>query len=221
MVGWRARYAAGNRTQDFNLRWLLTSRVRSLRDQSSKVAQLDVLRCADTERHTIAALDAAVAPIIMQPPALRLVVKTVKKMVETDHRQPSLIASSLDSLEEGCFLSAAQAVDIMRVLENCVEVEKRHEFWHIVIARVVDKWRLSEREHTQVFCYYGWEPSYAAQLVRDTPLESAIALQNKVLSHMGRADHVEFARSQRLTEFASRLIAANLAAGSSGTRHDE
>lgn len=61
---------------------------------------------------------------------------------------------------------------------------------------------------------------YATQLVRDTPLGQLLALQNKVLSHLGRADHAAFARSRRVAEFAARLIANNLAAGSSGTRHD-
>ena len=28
----------------------------------------------------------------------------------------------------------------------------------------MDKWRLSERDHTQIVCYYGWAPSYATQV---------------------------------------------------------
>ena len=117
-------------------------------------------------------------------------------------------------------MSAAQATEIMNDLVHRVPSDKVHEYWHVACARVADKWRLNEHDHTQIFCYYAWDPAYATQLVRDTPLGDLIKLQNKVLSHLGRSDHVEFARSRRVSEFAARLIASNLAAGSSGSRHD-
>ena len=79
-----------------------------------------------------------------------------------------------------------------------VPIERQFEYWHVVCSRVVDKWRLTEAEHTSVYCYYGWDGPYAAQVVRGTSLDDAIRLQNKVLTHMGRADHVDYARSRRV-----------------------
>ena len=61
---------------------------------------------------TIALLNrvaAAVAPLTMQPPALRLLRKSMKHASDHEAAWPSALAWSLDQLEEGCFLSAAQA----------------------------------------------------------------------------------------------------------------
>jgi len=182
----------------------------------SRDSQLQVLSLVDTERRTIAALDVAVAPIIMQSPALRLVMKAAKNASVS----PNGLALCLDSLEEGCFLSAAQAAEIMKVVQ--APIHKQFEYWHVVCSRVIDKWRLTESDHTQVCCYYGWDSSYATQIARDLVFDStsALKLQNKILVYMGRADHTEYARSRKVPNFAARIIASNIKAGSSGTRRD-
>ena len=114
-----------------------------LSQASSKKGQLQTLTMVDAERRTIMALDVAVTPILMQSPALRLVKKTVKKA-----NTPNEVAYILDGLEEGCWLSAAQATELMGALTH-IPAEKQFEYWHVVCSRVVDKWRLTEEEHTQ------------------------------------------------------------------------
>ena len=65
----------------------------------NKQGQIEVLQYADVERQTIAALDSAVAPIIMQPPSLRLVIKTTRRMVEHCDPSPERLAKCLNELE--------------------------------------------------------------------------------------------------------------------------
>lgn len=166
---------------------------------------------------------------------------------------PSRISSLLDQLEERCFISAAQASTILSAVPFSSSKDsrlnggssRRFEYYHVVCARVLDRWNLNETDHTEVACYYGWSPSYLVRLFRQAmeadaahtapaalvqtrvleeqsadqqgspPLYSRL-LQNRVLAHMGRADHGEYARSWAVRDYASRIIARNLSAGASG-----
>ena len=97
----------------------------------------------------------------MQPPALRLVMKVVKQAWSS-----AQVSQCLDQLEEGCFLSASQAAEIMSYATAHAPAPDREKikFWHVVCSRVVDKWHLTEAEHTQIWCYYGWDGEYAMQV---------------------------------------------------------
>lgn len=97
-------------------------------------AQLNVLRCVHAERQTIAALDSAVAPVVMQPPALRLVLRTVKSQ---DGLTPARVAQCLNQLQEMCFLSAQQATEIMAEITPRVSTTDIFKYWHVVCSRVV------------------------------------------------------------------------------------
>jgi len=145
----------------------------------SRAAQLGTLKLADEAHRTVASLDVAVAPIIMQAPALRILRKVITRATSE-----LAVAKCLDSLQEGCFLSAAQATDLMADVQ--APAEQRFKWWHVICARVVDKWRLTEKAHTQICCYYGWDDKYCLHLVGGIDLDDHIRLQNKVLTHMGR-----------------------------------
>jgi hypothetical protein len=144
--------------------------------------------------------------------------------------------------------SCAQAT---RILDGLTD----HDSWHVVCARVLDRWNLNEAEHSIVACYYAWEPSYVVTLLRqvverhlaeqrratDSACVAAVeageraeammavaddamddpqslpvcALQNRLLSHMGKGGDESRSLALLVREYAARLIAKNLDAGSS------
>ena len=55
--------------------------------------------------------------------------------------------------DDSLLRSEPGADEIMSELEPRIRTGKAFEYWHVVCARVVDKWRLNERDHTQIFCY--------------------------------------------------------------------
>jgi len=186
---------------------------------SSKEAQLRVLKIAITERSTISALDVAVAPVLMPPNVLQVVKSGIVKAC-VQNLSSHAAGDLLDGLEEGCFMSAAQAAEVMRGVQS-VGRSDEFKWWHVVCARVIDKWNLSEEHHTQVACYYGCTRASMVRLLREVSLDEPEMLQNRALSQVGRGDHTDYARSQRVSEFAAILIARNLRAGSSGAGAEE
>ena len=185
---------------------------------NSKPAQLRVLELTITERTVIAALDVAVAPILMPPNVLQLVKNGIVKAC-VNNRSFHEAGMFLDALEEGSFMSAAQAAEVMRGVQS-VGRSDGYKWWHVV-SRVIDKWNLSEKHHTQVACYYGCTRASMVLLLRDVALDQPDELQNRALSQVGRGDHTEYARSQRVAEFAAILIARNLRSGKSGDGSDD
>ena len=186
---------------------------------NSKPAQLRVLELTITERTVIAALDVAVAPILMPPNVLQLVKNGIVKAC-VNNRSFHEAGMFLDALEEGSFMSAAQAAEVMRGVQS-VGRSDGYKWWHVVCSRVIDKWNLSEKHHTQVACYYGCTRASMVLLLRDVALDQPDELQNRALSQVGRGDHTEYARSQRVAEFAAILIARNLRSGKSGDGSDD
>jgi hypothetical protein len=90
-----------------------------------------------------------------------------------------------------------------------------------------------------VACYYGWDAAYLTRMLKQvvelrqrdaadngTELDSDAELrdpgsippgllQNRVLAHMGKGGHATYSRCERVCDFAARIIARNLQAGSS------
>ena len=157
-------------------------------------------------------------------------------------------ATIFDQMEEGCFISAAQALEVMKEVQ---QVGRRDEFkwWHVVCSRVIDKWNLSEERHTQVACYYvrtpdlepktrispfrcsliprspplcgqGCTRATMVRALRGVPLDVPEEIQNRALSQVGRGDHTEYSHSKRVAEFAAVLIARNLRSSTSGSEED-
>ena len=161
-------------------------------------------------------------------------------------------------MEERCFLSAAQASQLLRAIAALLDPSKprdaelSREYVHVVCSRVLDRWNLTEADHTEVCCYYGWDAPYVVQLLKqamaaapdgeargasaaavqarvleeqsrgavDAPPLYSRLLQNRVLAHMGRADHAVYAHSWNVRSFAATVVARNLAAGASGGEPD-
>jgi len=214
---WRCAEAAPMTLPEAEVLLSKLAKLTTLREQH------ELLQLADGERRAVAALEVAVAPVMMMPPVLRSLLKAIQRHSGTSGFDcgtwaPAL-AHSFDELERGCFISASQAAELMAAV-LATDPKPLSAYWHVVCSRVVDKWNLNEREHSQVCCYYGWDAPYALRIVGDTPLDDKITLQNKVLSHMGRADHTTYSHSRKLPAFAAQIIADNLKAGSSGTRAD-
>ena len=200
-------------------------------------AQREILKRARRERLAVAAFDVAVAELVMSGPSVRLLEKVVGRVGTGS----DAVASALDALEEGCFLSSAQASKILAAAGHLPEAT-RHDVWHVVCARVLDRWNLDERDHSVVACYYGWDGPYVVRLLREVverrrqdegaPLpdgdESWDAyelrhpetieprwLQNRVLAHMGRGGDEARSRSAGVRRIATQLVAKTLHAGSS------
>jgi len=204
---WRCAEAAPMTLPEAEVLLSKLAKLTTLREQH------ELLQLADGERRAVAALEVAVAPVMMMPPVLRSLLKAIQRHSGTSGFDcgtwaPAL-AHSFDELERGCFISASQAAELMAAV-LATDPKPLSAYWHVVCSRVVDKWNLNEREHSQVCCYYGWDAPYALRIVGDTPLDDKITLQNKVLSHMGRADHTTYSHSRKLPAFAAQIIADNL-----------
>lgn len=129
----------------------------------SRTEQLAVLTRCSEERLLVCAFDVAVSPLIMTQPTVRHLVKIMRGGVRNGTTAKRL-SLALDSLETGCFLSAAQATTLMA--DAHVDERQSNEWWHVVCARVLDKWNLRDEEHTQVACYYGWDAAFLSRLLR-------------------------------------------------------
>jgi len=227
--------------------------LKRLGEACSRSEQLAVLTRGSEERLLSCAFDVAVGPLIMSQPQLRLLLKLVHHGVAS-HTHPRTVARALDALETGCFMSAAQATQLMSAATAAEPASgsRINEWWHVVCARVLDKWNLKEAEHSQIACYYGWDCAYLSRVLRHVsfvsdggqtcsaasltaaelqarvlgeqsaaeqgnPPEMSRQLQNRVLSHMGKADHLSYSHSSCVRSYAAQLIARNLCSGSSDT----
>lgn len=63
-------------------------------------------------------------------------------------------------------MSAAQAARLIELAS--VEDRKAIGLAHVVCSRVLDKWNMTEAEHSQVACYYGWTPAFLLRLLHKT-----------------------------------------------------
>ncbi|EOD23107.1 hypothetical protein EMIHUDRAFT_447819 [Emiliania huxleyi CCMP1516] len=174
---WRCAEAAPMTLPEAEVLLSKLAKLTTLREQH------ELLQLADGERRAVAALEVAVAPVMMMPPVLRSLLKAIQRHSGTSGFDcgtwaPAL-AHSFDELERGCFISASQAAELMAAV-LATDPKPLSAYWHVVCSRVVDKWNLNEREHSQVCCYYGWDAPYALRIVGDTPLDDKITLQNKV-----------------------------------------
>ena len=95
----------------------------ALAKATSREGQLHVLQVAMRERSVIAALDVAVADIFMEPNVLRIVKKLIMnactlctgpKHVDTCLTR---VVKAFDDLQDGCFISAAQASELMAAVQ--------------------------------------------------------------------------------------------------------
>lgn len=175
--------------------------LQKLGKASTRTEQREVLKRSVEERLIVSAFDVAISPLIMSQPSLRHLLKIMTSTVAINATAKSL-AVALDTLEAGCFLSAAQATSLLSVtdLTDSSNSSRVNEWWHVVCARVLDKWNLREEEHTQVACYYGWDGAFLLQLLRqvtfvsdDGALASAAAmpsaeLQGRVLAEQSAAE---------------------------------
>lgn len=221
--------------------------LRKMAAATTRAEQLNVMqRCTD-EYRLKCAFDVAVSPLMMSQPQLRLLFK-IAQVGSAQTVDLKRIARALDELETGSFMSAAQAMQLMQAA--CVPDRDKFRWWHVVCARVLDKWNLTEEDHSQVACYYGWDSAYLTRILRQvrfitdsgkpevaatlstaelqgrvlgeqsaaeqgSPPILSRELQNRVLAHMGKADHVEYAHSQRVPIYAATLIGRNLCSGAS------
>jgi len=218
--------------------------LRKLGTAASRTMQLAILTRSCEERQLTCAFDVAVSPLIMAQSHLRVLMKLASRAWF-----PAELARALDQLELGCFLSAAQATQLVGSVpaaQDGTASARGQTFWHVVCSRVLDKWNLREDEHSQVACYYGWDAAYLSRVLRHvrfvtedgadavaaalpaaelqrrvlgeqsaseqgSPPELSRELQNRVLAHMGKADHTLYAHSQLVPSYAAQLIARNLA----------
>jgi len=186
-----------------------------LNKADSRAMQLRVLEHAAAKLAGFAVLDAAVRPLFVPAPqfqhASKLVLRATARGLE-----PGAFAELLDGLmsELGCFLSAAQAKELVEAIAAPRDVQST--FWQVACCRVVDRWHVMEASHLAGACDYGWDSEYALKLAASCGRRpTQAALQSKVLAAVARGDSLS-ARSIRVAECAARIIAVNSGAGSSG-----
>ena len=112
-----------------------------LNKAETRQEQLRVLHYQSVKLTTFAALDAAVRPLRLSAPQFGHILKLVHRAAASGLLRPSAFAALLDqSVEElGCFLSAAQAQELVEQL--AAPPTEEAEYWHIACARVVDPCR--------------------------------------------------------------------------------
>ena len=188
-----------------------------LNKADSRCMQLRVLQHAAARLATFASLDAAAKPLFMPGPSFRHASKLVLCAAARGSLQPEAFAELLDNLmdERGCFLSAAQAQELVDSL--AVPPDRQFRYWHVACSRVVDRWNVRESSHAAGACPYGWDAAYTLKLAAACGTRpSPVALQCKVLAAIGHGDP-EHAHASRVAEFAARIVAVNIGAGSSSS----
>jgi hypothetical protein len=140
--------------------------LKKLGEGKSRKDQVTALATSRDERLVSCLMDVAMAPLTMTPSMLRHLERVIGT-ASVKSVSPAKIAHLLDQLEEQCFLSAAQATTLLRATQHRDDEKKRRfEYCHVICSRVIDRWNLTQDEHTEVSCYYGWSPAYLITLVQ-------------------------------------------------------
>ena len=187
-----------------------------LNKADSRSEQLRVLRYAGAKLSTLAALDAAMRPIVLTGPQFHNLSKLVQR---TSGVSVDAFAALLDQAADdlGRFLSAAQAAEL--VARIAAPPDSEFAYWHVACSRVTDRWRVNEcMHHSAVCCAYGWDTAYTLMLAasRGGARAEPAVLQSMVLSLMGHGDDPVHAHASSVAAYAQ-TIAARQTGGSSSS----
>lgn len=117
---------------------------------------------------TIARLDRAVQPAVMEPRIFAHLIRTLRAAPAVAN--PEELRDLLNSLGHPV-LSALQAAEIIQLLSS--RGSDDYKIFHVLCGRVVDQWNLTSEAHVIGHCYYGyWNPEWAAALLHITDAET-------------------------------------------------